>query len=319
MVNLVHQVCTIAGNRTLIDDCRVELAASGVIEAIRQRDNAAIFDWLIGAVSLQGVSDAAALGFIEHHEEVSSVEIERRLSKKPRCPKLRGYHVFHGCGYRKWKDSCAQPLLKDSCPLPRHDLRRGGLNIAAYSLVMFMRDVCSDDFVGWLDHQLIGHHKTSSAVSDDPVIGPMSFVQGIGPKTLSMAMSTFLMSGDIGRSHWINAGVRMIAVDSLVHNWMHRTGILHRLKASHPYGASCYQAGGCAEIIEHVSSRIDAREFNPDYPKDFPRFVQFALWRFCSVGELNTCNGVRIKDTERCRQNACELYGACDRRRLNGA
>ncbi len=147
----------------------------------------------------------------------------------------------------------------------------------------------------------------------------MSFVQGIGPKVLSMAMSTFLMAGDVDRTYWIKAGVRMIAVDSLVHNFMHRTGILHRMKASHPYGAGCYQAGGCAEIIEQVSSRIDAREFNPSYPKNFPRFVQFAIWRFCSIGEMNTCNGVRINDTERCQQKACELYAHCARRTLTRA
>jgi hypothetical protein len=35
----------------------------------------------------------------------------------------------------------------------------------------------------------------------------------------------------------------MIAVDTLVHNFLHRTGILHRLDASHAYGPACYH--GC--------------------------------------------------------------------------
>ena len=33
--------------------------------------------------------------------------------------------------------------------------------------------------------------------------------------------------------------------------------------ADHGYGAACYHAGGCADIIAAVAQRIDAREFNP--------------------------------------------------------
>jgi hypothetical protein len=31
----------------------------------------------------------------------------------------------------------------------------------------------------------------------------------------------------------------MIAIDTLVHNWLHRTGILHRFEADHAYGMAC--------------------------------------------------------------------------------
>ena len=41
-----------------------------------------------------------------------------------------------------------------------------------------------------------------------------------------------------------------MAVDTLVHNFLHRTGILKRLKAEHPYGVALLpRAGGCADII----------------------------------------------------------------------
>ena len=55
----------------------------------------------------------------------------------------------------------------------------------------------------------------------------------------------------------------MIAIDTLVHNFLHRTGILARFNANHPYGAGCYRPGGCADIIAAVAERIDARQFNP--------------------------------------------------------
>ena len=49
---------------------------------------------------------------------------------------------------------------------------------------------------------------------------------------------------------WHEVGASMIAIDTLVHNFLVRTGILARFDADHSYGAACYQAGGCADIIE---------------------------------------------------------------------
>jgi hypothetical protein len=74
----------------------------------------------------------------------------------------------------------------------------------------------------------------------------------------------------------------MIAVDTLVHNFLHRTGILRRFRADHAYGLACYRPGGCAEIIEAVAHQIDARQFDRRFPRAFPRFVQHAIWRYCS-------------------------------------
>jgi hypothetical protein len=83
---LVFEVCSIAGGRTLIDDARVDLASAGVIEAVKRRRAAAIFDWLIGVVSLQGISDAVALGYIEGHEAIRLTDINRALKREPGCP-----------------------------------------------------------------------------------------------------------------------------------------------------------------------------------------------------------------------------------------
>jgi hypothetical protein len=39
--------------------------------------------------------------------------------------------------------------------------------------------------------------------------------------------------------------------------------------------------------------RIDARQFNPGFPQTFPRFVQHAVWQYCSQNGLDVCNGNR--------------------------
>ena len=98
-----------------------------------------------------------------------------------------------------------------------------------------------------------------------------------------MVALSSLFLGAPRRGAWPEVGASMIAVDTLVHNFLHRTGILHRLDARHAYGAACYRPGGCAEIIATVAQRIDAREFTPQLPRMFPRFVQLAIWQYCAL------------------------------------
>jgi hypothetical protein len=112
---------------------------------------------------------------------------------------------------------------------------------------------------------------------------------------------------------WIEVGGSMIAIDTLVHNFLHRTGILHRFNANHTYGLACYRAGGCADIIQAVATHIDARQFNASLPKTCPRFVQHAIWRYCSLSGLDLCNGNRIDDSDRCENKDCRLRLTCDR------
>jgi len=322
VVALVTRVCELAGSRTLVDDARVELASAGVIEAVRRRNTGVIFEWLVGILSLQGISDAVAVDYIEGHERISAKSIERALRSKPSCPKLAAYHRFYDCGYRKWEDRCSEPDHKPDCPLPRHDLRNGRLNQTAYSLWLFLRDVALGDLVGWIDYQLrptLADQMGPPGHLTGPIVGPMSHIYGVSAKTLNLAMATLLLAGDAERPDWIRAGADMIAVDSLVHNWFCRTGILRRLGMEHPFGEPCYREGGCAPLIRSVAKRIDARKYNRAYPKCFPRFVQFALWSFCAADELNICNGRRINDRKGCTNQDCPLFASCDRLVLSPA
>jgi hypothetical protein len=190
----------------------------------------------------------------------------------------------------------------------------------ARSLFLFIRDLADGDLVGWIDNQL--------AAADDPivpdriarmieaVIGPVRHVYGVGDKVLMMALSCILIGGGNGRPRWVEVGSGMIAVDTLVHNFLHRTGILGRFDADHLYGSACYRPGRCADIIRTVADHIDARAFNRGFPNQFPRFVQHAIWRYCAQNGLNVCNGNRIDDRHACRNQYCQLYPHCDRKPL---
>jgi hypothetical protein len=85
-----------------------------------------------------------------------------------------------------------------------------------------------------------------------------------------MALSRLLLGAPKKMGLWIEVGGSMIAIDTLVHNFLHRTGILQRFKAKHQYGLACYRLGGCSDIIQIVAEHIDARQFNPTFPQTFP-------------------------------------------------
>jgi hypothetical protein len=201
--------------------------------------------------------------------------------------------------------------------LPTHNLRNGRLNQTAYALYLFIRDIADNDLVGWIEGQL----ASAAAPLDanrlgrmrDALLEPLRHVYGVSDKVLSMALSVLLLSAPRKMQGWAEVGAGMIAIDTLVHNLLVRTGILQRFEAGHPYGPACYQVGGCADIIQAVADQIDASQFNPRFPKTFPRFVQHAIWRYCAEKGLNVCNGNRINDDDSCDNPYCQLRSMCDR------
>jgi hypothetical protein len=310
-VRLIHAVCGLAGSATWIDDIRADLRADKVQAAIRHRDTAVVFDWLMAALSYQGIADAVAYDYMERHGRAAWRDIDQKLGRGVSCPKLKSYWHFHG------SRTCAEPEHIGACPLPSHDLRNGHLNQAAYSLFLFIRDLADGDLIGWIDAQLAaanspaGPHRLPRMAA--ALIEPMREIYGISDKVLAMALSSLLLGAPKKLVLWAEVGGTMIAIDTLVHNFLHRTGILQRFNANHLYGAACYWPGGCADIIQAVAERIDARQFNPCFPQTFPRFVQYAIWRYCSQSGLDVCNGNRIDDSCRCDNKDCRVRLMCDR------
>jgi hypothetical protein len=316
-------VCGLAGASSLVKDIEGELAAAGIRQAIASRDTAVIFDWMARTVSYQGISDAVAREYLRKHGSIRFQDIETALRATPKCGRLRSYWSFDGCLYDKGSHSCAEPELIGGCPLPTHNLRNGKLNQSAYSLYLFVRDVANGDLVTWIDDQLEQTRAASlgafQTAAHEALVGPLRHVFGLSDKILTMTLSGLLMADREARPHWFDAGAGLIAIDTLVHNFLHRTGILARHCAEHAYGPRCYAQGGCAAIIRQASAAIDASRFNPTYPPDFPRFVQHAVWRYCAGDGLNICNGNMIDDAKPCQNLACQLARKCDKIPLKSA
>jgi hypothetical protein len=315
-VRIIHQVCCLAGSFDLVEEFRDQ----GLCAAVEGHDSAALFDRLMHDFSFQGISDEIAENYMRRYGQATWRSVRKNLARGPSCPKLKSYWHFHGCRYEKTSGTCAEPDHIASCPLPTHHLRNGHLNQIAYSLFLFIRDVADGDLAGWIDDRL---DQANNQAPLDPLaqvrtalIEPLRNVYGVADKILAMAMSGILIGASDVRPRWLEVGVHLIAVDTLVHNFLHRTGILRRFEASHPYGTGCYQAGGCAEIIARAAQQINARAFNPTFPAIFPRFVQFAIWRYCSQQGFDICNGNRLDDRQRCQNRHCRLYAICDRIRL---
>jgi hypothetical protein len=166
--------------------------------------------------------------------------------------------------------------------------------------------------VGWIDRQLADHPGNLPAARA-ALVDPLRHVYGISDKVIAMALASLLMGAGATRPGWFTVGASFVVVDTLVHNFLHRTGILERLGAGHRYGPACYRPAGCADILIDIASAIDARRFNPGFPKTFPRFVASAIWRYCAEPGLDICNGNQIDDRGRCTNMWCRLYSRCDR------
>src|ERR1700730_4417155 len=151
---LIVRVCRLAGSPTYVDDVRESLEDEGVAAAVRDRNTAVLFDWLVSTLSYQGIADQVAADYMDRYGQATWHVIESALRHGPTCPKLKTYWHFHDCRYNKTRFTCAEPDHLASCPLPSHWLRNGRLNQTAYSLYLFIRDVANGDFVGWIDRRL---------------------------------------------------------------------------------------------------------------------------------------------------------------------
>ena len=117
-VRLIHAVCGLAGSPTLTDEIRAELRADKVGTAIRNRDTGPVFDWLMSALSYQGISDQVAYGYMEKHGRATWRQIKQGLDCGVSCPKLKSYWHFHDCRYDKISRTCAEPDHIGRCPVP---------------------------------------------------------------------------------------------------------------------------------------------------------------------------------------------------------
>lgn len=309
---LVDTICRLAGADELIGPESTRLR-----QAILDRDTPYLFEHLVESFSLQGISDRAALTYMDNHDRPTWRDLQQATSRAPACPKLRGYWTFCGCGYRKAARTCAEPAALAKCSVPRPALRNGRLNQMTYSLFFFIRDATDGNLVDWIDRSLaqasLGTAKNRAYRMRHALIEPLRNVYGVSDKVLNMTLADILLAAPASKPLWRETGFGMVPIDTLLCNFFRRTGITRRLGAEHTYGSACYSENGCADIVRRIARRIDAKDFNPIYPRNFPRFVQHAIWRYCAQSELNVCNGNNIDDGFRCQNGNCALFRCCDR------
>jgi hypothetical protein len=209
-LRLIERVCRLAGDRGLIRDAQRLFRQEGLAAAVQRHDNMMLFDWLAETFSYQGISNRAAMTYMQQHGRLRAHDIVAGFSRKPSCPKLRSYWHFERCGYSKAERICSEPRHFSNCPLPTHDLRNGRLNQTSYSLFLFLRDVTGDDLVAWFDAQLAtvssfpkhSHsHRLRIALLD-----PLGQIFGVSDKVASMTLANLLLAADPGRTSWIKAG-----------------------------------------------------------------------------------------------------------------
>ena len=323
-VGLVREVCAIAGNRRYLTQLREWLADQGVVDAVAQGKSGPIFEWLCRQFAYQGIANGVAAGHIEVHGSARYADLEAQFKAgRATCPKLGSFAGYVGCRFKKHAWTCANPGQLESCLVPMVPARKGSLSETAVSLYLFIRDVANGDLVGLIDRTIgsvdAPRHPDLIARRRLALLGRLRPIRGVSDKLLAMTFSDLLVGAGAGRDRWVEVGGSMVAVDTLVHNFLHRTGIIARSGRPHPYGPACYRPGGCAEIVDRIARAIDCRQFASSLPPYFPRFVQHSIWAFCAEGQLGICNGRTIDDRERCANTPCPLYVACPRVALRPA
>jgi hypothetical protein len=311
---MVETVAWLAGDPDYVRDLRAEYRRQFQYE--RPNKSVVLFEWLAAAMNYQGISDQVARQYMAQHGRPRWHKIKADLAQGPSCQKLRSFWHFHDCRYRKLQYNCSEPFHLECCPLPAYPFRNGNLNQLAFSLFLFIRDVADGDLAGWINNRIVEADPLGPADLDgmgESVVSALKGVHGVSDKILNMVFADLLLAAGADRPVWTQVGAAMVAIDTLVHNFLHRTGILARAGAEHPYGPMCYGQVGCAAILRAISKETDARQFDPEFPAYFPRYIQRAIWAFCAIDGLEVCNGRNIDDRMSCRFVECRLNSRCDR------
>ena len=162
---------------------------------MRKRDTAAVFDWLIAALSYQGISDQIAYDYMEQHGYVQWM-ISKTCPRR-HLPQAQELLAFQSLRLHQAASDLHRARSHRRCPLPTHDLRNGRLNQTAYSLYLFIRDIADGDLIGWIDQRLQAANSPAGpdrlARMRDAVIAPLREIYGVSDKVLTMALSSILL------------------------------------------------------------------------------------------------------------------------------
>src|SRR3954447_10048570 len=117
--SLLVSLCHLAADPGYFTGLHHRLAQRGLGAAVRAHDTPALFGWLVEGLSYQGISDAAALTFMDRHGRAQWQDLARGLQNQPSCPKLTSHWHFHGCNFVRSRGSCAEPAHYPGLSLAR--------------------------------------------------------------------------------------------------------------------------------------------------------------------------------------------------------
>src|SRR3954464_8046263 len=108
-LSLLLRICRATADPGYFTGLHHRLAKRGIVAAVQAHDTPALFGWLVEILSLQGISDAAALTFMDQHGRAQWQDIEHGLQDQPSCPKLKSHWHFHRCDFTRSRGTCAEP------------------------------------------------------------------------------------------------------------------------------------------------------------------------------------------------------------------
>ena len=228
-----------------------------------------------------------------------------------------GFDTYRDCGYRKTAGTCRNPTALPDYPVPALPLRKGDLNQSpsrsSTSCAIAVRVISSASSMGSLLPVDQADLVDPIEAKRDRLLAEFSVLHAVSAKLIAMMLSSLLHGGGSQRPGWLKVGRSLVTIDSLVHNFLHRTGVLVAFDQVHRYRPACHGPRGCATVIYQLADRIDAREVNPAYPQIFPRFIEFAIWAFCAETRSDICNGRQIDDRFPCTRMDCPVGSRCAR------
>ena len=119
MKEFIERICKL--NSSFEDD--ISIATSELRRELWKTNNhnqksRYIYKFLMQCFSFQGISDRAAITYRDEHGDITFFQINKKLSEyknfSKKCSKLKDFHSFTECGYRKSENTCilfANPAL----------------------------------------------------------------------------------------------------------------------------------------------------------------------------------------------------------------
>ena len=286
---------------------------------MRKRDTAAVFDWLIAALSYQGISDQIAYDYMEQHGYVRWDDINQKLAQGCQLPQAQELLAFPRLPTTPSSGGPApSPITSAAVRCRPMTCATAASTRPPIALYLFIRDIADGDLIGWIDQRLQAANSPAGpdrvARMRDAVIAPLREIsrrlrQGadhglVVPPARSAKQAAAVARGRGQHDRHRHPRSQLSAP--------HR----HSCTGSAPPTPMARPATGQAAALRSLKPWPNGSTPAPSipaFPAVFPRFVQHAIWRYCAQSGLDVCNGNRIDDRKSCDNVYCQIHNICDR------